>query len=780
MSKESDSLHKVPGGRFYRLVGLLVLALLASSCSTTGSVDQRTPSWGASLNRKPVVSSLPADEDQADTAARPATDEPPEERPNLGFYEPGSGKFVQLRPASIADADETDGEIKLNFQNANLLEVIKVVLGDMLGLNYVVDPRVQGAVSMQTSRPLPRSALIPTMEMLLRMNEAALITEGDVYRVVPLATAVTGVQAPQLGDSTIPLPNGYSVRIVPLKYIAAEEMAQILEPFVAGANSLLRVDTKRNLLILAGSGGDIERLLETIRVFDVDRMAGMSVALFTPDFVDAATLSEELNALLAEGEQGLMAGMVRFVPIERLNGVLAITPRPDYLAEIRDWVQKLDRDSSGSGRRLFIYRVENGKAVEIADILNNLFETSGEKKQTPRAELAPGLRPASTRSSTPDTDKPADAGSTSPTSTATRRTGSGTSGGEGLALGDDVDVKIIADEPNNALLVLASSQQYKQILSALKQLDVTPLQVVVEVTIAEVTLTDNLQYGVEWFFKTNAGRDPSGPRSGTASLDLTQVAGVNPQVPGFSYLIQSAAGENLAVLNMLASESNISIISSPTLLVLNNQEASIQVGAEVPVTTQQQQSTDTADSNIINSIEYRETGILLNVKPRVNSGGLVIMDVEQEASSVPDDQAGAGLTPRIQQRKLKSTIAINSGDTVILGGLIEDNRTRSDTGVPLLHSLPVVGALFGSKSDNQDRTELLVMITPRVIGNRATALAVTEEFRRKLNSLIPIADEDKDEDKEKEPPSEKAAPTEDAAKTDDALTEPRVAEKKAE
>ena len=707
----------------FRLALIIALGISSAACSTRLSdrrpIDTRTSDW--SRDGQDSSALTPGFPSQA------APNTTPPERPDNSFFRPGSGELIAGQPQSIAQASNEGGDIKLNFENANLLEVVKVVLGDMLNVSYVVDPRVQGAVTMQTSNPLPRSALIPTLELLLRMNEAALVSDGPVYKILPLANAATGIRAPQLGDSSLPLPRGYSVRIVPVKYVSATEMAQILEPFVAAGTNLLRVDTQRNVIILAGSGEEMARLLETIRMFDVDRMKGMSVAMFTPDFVDAKTLGEELTQLLADAENGLMAGLVRFVTIDRLNGLMVVTPRPEYLSQVRTWVDRLDRDSGSAGRRLFIYRVQNGKATELAEVLNQLFE-SDQQAQTPPATLAPGLQPATAKSSTPPTQ---DAAAPQPP-LALPAAGAG----EGFAISNTSEVRIIADETNNALMILASAQEYRQILNAMKQLDVTPMQVLIDVTIAEVTLADDLRYGVEWFFRNAVTIGGARKTDGVGLLNL----GNNlDQLAGFSYAIQTGSTVKF-ILNMLAQESNVSIISSPTLLVLNNQEASIQVGAEIPVTTQQQQpleGTTNTTTNVLNSVEYRDTGILLNVKPRVNAGGLVIMEVDQESSQSPDADAGDN-TPRIQTRKIKSTVAVQSGDTIMLGGLIQETRDQSESGIPGLHKTPILGALFGRKADNQDRTELLVLITPRAILDRNTALRVTEQFRRKLNSLIPV------------------------------------------
>ncbi|MCB1801380.1 MAG: type II secretion system secretin GspD [Gammaproteobacteria bacterium] len=697
------------------------ITLLLSACAGDRFVE-RPPAWAETLQGD--TNPLSSVTTPISTTTPPAmTESPDRAAPDPAFYKPGSGVLIRPAASVISAREQSDGDVKLNFQSANLLEVIKVIMGDMLSLNYTVDESVQGVVSMQTTRALHRDDLIPTLELLLRMNNAALIVENDLYRVVPLARALAEARAPQLGDSKIALPAGFSVNVVPLKYIAAEEMAQILEPFVTDANQLLRVDSSRNLLILASGGAQMERLLDTIDVFDVDRMAGMSVALFTPDFVDASTLAEDLGSLLADPEQGgLMSGLVRFIVVERLNGLIVVTPRAEHLARVREWVQRLDRNTGDANQRLFVYRVQNGKAVELAETLNLLFNEDSDT-QKPPVKLAPGLKKATIgedpkmiaeRDAAPAPERPA-----VPIGNAE----------DGLKIERNSRVQIIADEGNNALLILAKGAEYRQILAALRQLDVSPLQVLIEVTIAEVTLSDNLRFGVEWFFRNNFG-----DKTGLGTLDLG-TAGLNALQPGFSYALQGG-GTVRAVLNALASETNLSVISSPSLLVLNNEEATIQVGDEVPVSVQQQQAT-TANSNIINSIEYRETGILLRVKPRVNAGGLVIMEVEQEASQVPSTNNTDPLTPRIRQRKIKSTVAVNSGDTIVLGGLIENNRDRSESGVPLLHKVPGLGPLFGFKEDNQGRTELIVLITPRAVSDSTAALQVTDTFRRRLQKLIP-------------------------------------------
>ncbi len=655
-------------------------------------------------------------------------------RPDNGadLYRPGSGVFV--REVKAPDGSSKPGEVTLNFENTNLLEVVKVILADLLKQNYVIDPGVQGAVTLQTSRPLPRESLIPTLEMLLRMNGAALVKRGDLYHVVPRESAMRGLASPQLGNTKAPLPSGYSVRVVPLRYVSAGEMQKILEPFVTAGN-IVRIDTQRNLLILAGTGQEMETLLETIGVFDVDWIAGMSVALFTPDFVDAETLASDLEKVFGDQSKGPLAGLVQLAVIERLNALLVISPRREYLAKVAEWVDRLDQDRGGSGRRLFIYHVQNGKAADLAAVLQQVFEERAAERAIPPPELAPGLEPVELTTQAPpvitqETEtaitgaapaRQPEPGPRPPARATTRA-------GEGLRLSEGGEIRIIADEVNNALLIMATAAEYAQVREALMRLDIVPLQVLIEATIAEVSLTDDLSQGLEWFFKNKIGS-----RVGSAQLDLGS-EGLAALVPGFSYAITSGADVR-AVLNLLASESKLKVISSPSLMVLNNQTATIEVGDQVPITTQQQQST-VGESNLVNSIEYRNTGVLLTVTPRVNAGGLVTMEISQEVSDVkpnPDD----ALTPTIQQRKINSTVAIQSGETVVLGGLIKENDSFTSSGVPGLRKIPVFGLLFGQTTDDRSRTELVVLITPRAVQGAAEAREITEEFRDKMESLKP-------------------------------------------
>ncbi len=658
-----------------------------------------------------------------------STEPGPEGEPerDLSFYAPGTDRLLQA-PGPKPSIEAGPGEITLNFENVNILEVVKVILGDLLGLNYLVDPRVQGTATLQTSRPISKDALLPTLETLLRMNGAALVLDGGLYNIVPREIAAQGLVAPQLGDSSVPLPTGYGVQIVPLEYISATEMQKLLEPF-SSPGSILRVDAQRNLIVLAGASEELNQLLATIEVFDVDWLKGMSVALITPDFVDVATLSAELEQVFGDPTYSPWASLIRFVAIERLNGLLVITPRRQVLREVVNFAERLDRDPGTVGKRLFVYHVQNGKAGELASVLSQVFEQST-AASAPRPELAPGLEPVELESPPSETPEP-EIEALPSTAPLTPLPGAVAANQAGLSISEDSSIRIIADEVNNALLIMGTAREYKVVREALRQLDIIPLQVLIEVTIAEITLDGRLEYGLEWFFKNNFSQN----RQGVGVLDLG-AAGLAQLTPGFSYAIADSAGLVRAVLNALARDSKVNIVSSPSLMVLNNQSANIEVGDQVPITTRQQQSTAT-DANVVNSIEYRDTGVLLTVQPRVNAGGLVIMEVEQEVSDVAETTADS-LTPTIQQRRISSTVAVQSGRTVVLGGLIRENRLEAKEGVPGLYRLPVVGALFGATTNDQRRTELVVLITPRVVKDQEAARQITEEFRAKMASLRPL------------------------------------------
>jgi general secretion pathway protein D len=611
-------------------------------------------------------------------------------------------------------ASNEPADITLNFINADVRDVAKAVLGDYLKLNYEIAPDVKGSVTIQTSQPLTKSQVLPVLEQILKLNGIVILQAHGVYRVVPLSEVghEIGALAPPRERSE---PLGYGIEIVPIHFIAAPDMAKLLEPLAPG-QGIVHVDADRNVLIIEGTEEERQTLLDDIAMFDTDWLEQMSFALVSPTYVDANELTRELQQVLG-GFNSPAAGLVKLVPINRLNAILAISPQPRYLDQIKAWVARLDRPGQGSDRRVFVYHVQNGRASDLAATLTKVFggkfsggASAGASDQPPpppvdyRAAAAP---PASVVvNAAPPEVAPV---------TATTPSG----------------MTITADETNNALVFLATPQEFHGIETALRELDATPLQVFLEAAIAEVTLTNDLKYGLQYFYKPSDNHQVV--LTDTASTAIAAV------LPGFSYIFSN--GNSIKViLSALADKTHVEVISSPKLLVLNNQSATLQVGDRVPIVTEQAVSTVSPGAPVVNSVQYADTGVILKLTPRVNHGGLVMLDITQEVSEVSPTTTSGIDSPTIHERKINSSVAVQDGETIALGGLISNSTTVEHAGIPFLEEIPVLGNLFRTTTNNGTKTELMVLVTPHVVSDVTTARAVTEELRKKLPSVQYLLD----------------------------------------
>ncbi|WP_261840870.1 type II secretion system secretin GspD [Aliamphritea ceti] len=634
--------------------------------------------------------------------------------PSFEIYE-GHGVMVgDNSPDSVSNP--VQGEITMNFQGAEISEVIKTILGDILQKNYVIDEQVRGTVHMKTSQPLMQDELIPTLEALLRINGAVMRQSRNFFEIVPAESALDAGYSPRTGFEA---GRGYQVMIMPLRYIASSEMMKILEP-LKPKQGLLEVDSRRNLLIVAGSADELLNIQETVRIFDIDQLKGMSVGLFRLQTVAADVIIEELETIFGDTSEGPLAGFVQFLPIERLNALLVITPQKKYLRDVKVWIKRLDRAEDPRGMNMYVYYVQNGKAENLAGMLSELFE--GQRRSQQAAEgntLANRIRRAN--------DSDTEAGSQTSPSPAQARVSSITAS-EGSSL-DVGDVSIIADEENNALLILASSLDYKKVQRAIEKLDVLPLQVLVEATIVEVSLEDELRYGLQWFFKSTL--DGKSSRGSVGNVPILQPSNFFSTA---NFEVFDANGTRL-LLNALAEDSKLNVISSPTLMVLDNHTATIRVGDQVPVRTSETTSTVSDNLNTTSTIQFRDTGVLLEVTPRVNAGGMVVLDIKQEVNDVDRTTTSGIDSPTIIQRQIETSVAIQSGETLVLGGLIKENRDTGSGGVPGLRHVPVVGWFFGSERKSVSRTELVVMITPTAVTDKEEARDVTREYRQKLKGV---------------------------------------------
>lgn len=650
----------------------------------------------------------------------------PVQGPKAEIYR-STGSLVN--PGSTAfQAAEPEGDITLNFQQTEISEVVKVIMGEILGLNYVLDKNVSGTVSLQTSRPLTREALLPTLETLLEVNGAALIQSQNFYEIVPIEAAPSAGLVPRLSTAQM---RGYQLLVIPLRYISAAELQKILEP-IKPSKGLMQIDERRNLLMVAGSQEELNNIRETVRLFDVDQLRGMSVGLFRLDSVEAGVVLKELEAIFGDAASGPLAGMVRFMPIERLNALLVITPQSKYLDDARIWVERLDRAEGGQGSSMYVYYVQNGKAENMAEVLTQLFE--GKAKAKTRGEeggdsMDTNAPPPLSQPATPE----APAESQAPPEHEPMLL---TSNGEGASLSVG-EVSIIADEENNALLIMATPGDYEKVLKAVQKIDILPLQVLVEATIVEVTLEDELRYGLQWYFKSSAGGKKLRGVLGNG-LPLTTPDSLSPTA-SFS-LFEGA--EARVLLDLLATDSKLNVVSSPTLMVLDNRTASIRVGDQVPIRTSETTNTsgvvsapEDPSALVTSTIQYRDTGVLLEVTPRVNAGGMISLEITQEVNDVSETTISGIDSPTINQRRIATNVAIQSGETLVLGGLIKEDEGRASEGLPFLRHIPVLGWLFGSQGKSKSRTELVVMLTPTAVTKLSEARDVTREYRNKLKDV---------------------------------------------
>lgn len=627
----------------------------------------------------------------------------------------GTGSFINKRN-TVSYPEEAEGDVTLNFQSSSIVEVVKTILGDILQLNYAISDGINGTVSMRTVRAIPRESLIAVLDNLLRVNGAALIKNQNYYEVIPTEDNVVQGLTP---STRLSADRGYQIQIVPLEYIGAKAMAKILEP-IKPRKAAVMVDEYRNILTIAGSQSELFTIRDTIAIFDVDQLKGMSVGLFRINNVEAASMLTELEAIFGDNGEHPLAGILRFTVIERLNALLAITSQESYLANVKTWIDRLDKTENSHGQNMNVYSVQNGKAEHLANLLTQLFE--GRRG----AMNGNGIQRSARAASTANSEQRPSSGSKS--------------GVSRMSVGE---ITIIPDLENNVLLILAPPGDYAEIKKTLQKLDVPPMQVLVEATIIEVTLSNELQYGLQWFFKDSHGKfSGRGGLNIPANGDVSGLVGALPNPVNFTYAVFDAVGTR-AVLNALAGDSRINVLSSPSLMVLNNHTATIRVGDQVPIRTSETTNTSSGSfdengefgSNITSRIQYRDTGISLEVTPRVNAGGMVVLEITQRVDDVSETTSSGIDSPTILQREITTTVAVQSGETIVLGGLIRDDKEIVSSGVPFLKDIPGLGLLFRNERVINRKTELVVLITPSAIANPQEARRVTEEYKNKLRGI---------------------------------------------
>jgi general secretion pathway protein D len=635
--------------------------------------------------------------------------------------------------------------VVLNFEGADLREVVRNILGDILNETYTIDPAVGGTVTIRTSSGIPRDALPATLETLLRMNGATMVKSGGIYMVVPQAAAIRGNITPQLGNSTRSLPPGFSVQIVPLRYVGVREMLRLLEPFAKDAQAV-RPDELRNMLVLSGTERELRHLMDTIDMFDIDWMAGMSAGVFTLQNSDVKQVMTELEKIVGDRNASPITGILKIVPIERMNALLVVTPQPAYLEEVKKWIDRLDRASeTGGGLQFYVYHLQNTRAERLAPLLQQAFTGRVTQQAAAAAPtLAPGT-PAGTIVN-PPAFNPQPLVNVVPPATPVPAAAPPATGAATAGTGIVRNLQVVADKDNNTLLLVATPAEYSVIDAALKRLDTQQRQVIIDVTIAQIQLTDELNFGVEWLFKGGApsGRGSGGLVSGVlvnkpavSTLPTASDSTSAALVKGFTYIINNTnfPGGIQAALHLLDTYGSTKIVANPQVAALDNQKATIKSGERIPIN--QQTIVGGTTNAVTTTAQYIDTGVLLQVTPHINAGGLVALEVQAEVSD-PGAPACTDCAPPINTRSIQTYVAVQSGSTMVMGGLINEGKQNASEGLPWLARIPILGGLFGQQKLKNNRTELVLFITPRVVETQADMGSIINELRRKMENLDAI------------------------------------------
>lgn len=684
----------------------------------------------------------------------------------------GTGHFIGPgRPQRPAEDLAEEGNVTLNLANLSIPQATKIVIGDIVGADYVVDPKLDGKVTVHTSRPVRKSSAIELFQSALRVSGAAVVKSGGVYKVVPAdqaATSGASISSGPIDSESYSV--GESARVVQLRYVSASEMKRVLEP-ISSRGGIVRADDARNTLTLSGSLQDIATLEDAIAMFDIDTMRGMSFALVPIKSGDADVLAEDLRNVFGSEKEGPMSGMIRFIGNKRLSSILVISSQSQYLSRARAWIQRLDARAEGSEKQFYTYRVQNRPAKELVQVLAAMFGADTGANRGAGVSPRFGSSSLSSGSGAGGANQPANVPSNplGALSAAGPNGGGGFGGGpsgsgglgatmgmggpsalgasigaqngqqpgagppQAVALGEDSRFKVAVDEAKNALVVMATPEDYRRLARIVETLDVLPNQVYIEATIAEVSLNDDLHFGVRWFLQKRTSTTgfssalPEKPAPNTILGDNLIGAGVSAVFPGFSYALRATNAQ--VTLNALNAITNVNIISTPSLTVLDNRQAMLQVGDQIPVTTL---TSTTALGNTFNSVNYQNTGVILAITPHISESGRVMLDLEQEVSNVAPNSDPNTTTPTIQQRKVKTQVVVNDSESLMLGGLIKDSRSRGADQIPVLGDVPIVGNAFKDKTDSIGKTELLIMITPHVVRSLNEAREITDEYKRKL------------------------------------------------
>jgi general secretion pathway protein D len=751
---------------------LLLPVQATSAQSQQGNVPRRSPG----VPQTPTAAAAPG---------RPQSQASPSPKPQVGSQpvpadEPGEPE-VPASPAQAkrqpppSPAPSGGGMVSLNFNRADLVEVIHI-LAQHLKLTYTIDPDVKGTVTIHSAEPLKADDLLPIFHQVLRMNGAVAVKTGNIYRITTIKEG-KGIARP-VGQNR---EDSFAIQIVPVRFFAVEEMKKLLTPFVMPGGEL--IDYPRgNFLIIMDLPSNIQRLVEIANLIDVQVFAGTRLEIYQPKVASAEELAQEMTKIMqsyASSVPQTETFTAQFIPLPRINRLLVVSHSEAAWTYVKRWLERIDIVAEGPGRRIFIYPVENGKATELADVLGQALGQPVTGRREPartledlhRSTFGAAGQLGGSRSTTPSLgaggstmqqSQPFGAYATipspgqPPTPTATPPPAATPPPGiprppvaPSTSAKPEEQLRIVADPATNSLIIYGTAQEFQNIKNILKELDIVPRQVLLDVLVAEVQLTDTQSLGIEYeiFSKYNPTifnqTFPSQGAVRTGVLPAPPLSGLTQYGTGIS----GVAGMSNAIrafINAVQGDSRVKVLSSPSILASDNRPARIQVGTEEPIPTGSVTSSELLSSST--TIQYRNTGRIVTIIPQVNSQGLVNLqakiEVSERGADVQIGTASSTVTssttnvfPSFTTRDAETTAVVQDGETLVIGGIIAERKARRRTGIPYLMDLPVLGRFFGSTSDDMTRTELIMMISPHVIRNQAESRKASEEFKDKLSTL---------------------------------------------
>ncbi len=602
----------------------------------------------------------------------------------------------------------------LKFDNADIFEVLQAIMGDMLHLNYIVDPSVQGKVTINTQGAVSQADVFNLLESILSLNGLSIIRDGKLYKVIKDGNAPRDTMAFDAAGEGSPL-----IHIIRVKYVQPSALINVLKNFIGQQAGIVN-DPTNKYLVVADRASNVAKILELLKVLDVNYLQEVKIKVVQVSKGDATELAKEMETLFKASGMfnvpGTEPNKVFFMPIKRMNAIL-IAATNDAVAETAEkWLHTLDDvPTDGVGSNIHVHSIENTTALHVANIIRQIYGGSPIAATTaPSKTIVQGSVPSS--------------------------------GAMGAAAGLSGSVQIIPDEATNNIIIKANPQDYLQIKKIIQRIDLVPRQVLIQVMVAEVALNDSTKYGVEWWLqkeKLSINGTSYSPQAGLKSGLLTPSAGLgnDKTASGLTYMVFGGNSSVVAMFQALGSTTDLNILSAPHVMASDGKEAKIEVGKDVPVVsntiaTPAANATPGAGGfNTSNTISYRTVGILLSVKPHVNASGLVNLILTQEVSAMTAETVDGVKSPVFSKRKVETEITLEEGKTLLIAGLIENKGNLQNTGIPGLKDIPLFGSLFGVKDNKLEKTELMVTITPYVVRNRDEGDRITAGFTENLSEL---------------------------------------------